>query len=197
MGSFPSLTNFRLGKLRGWKRVFSHPAAIFFERKIARLNTMEIASLSIEPCKDSEFYVSLFEIPSSEIPAFYDREEEFQIQPLPVRELLTGNTVTALACTRGSDRLFIERWGEERFNKKYREIGIDTIWNVKGPIYPCRVYLRHCVLAVQKQGKDVLDDFLDNTFLYDRKTTVRQHLASGSDILAEKPPPSLSNRYNG
>mmetsp|Transcript_16380 Transcript_16380/g.40382 ORF Transcript_16380/g.40382 Transcript_16380/m.40382 type:complete len:83 (+) Transcript_16380:706-954(+) len=59
------------------------------------------------------------------------------------------------------------------------------------------VYLRHCVLAVQKQGNEVLDDFLDHTFLYDRKTTIRNHLESNDGIMKEKPPESLMSRYNG
>ena len=33
--TFPDLTNFRLVRVRGWRRVFAHAAAIFFERGIA------------------------------------------------------------------------------------------------------------------------------------------------------------------
>jgi len=30
--TFPTLTNFRLGRVRGFRRIFRHPAAIFYER---------------------------------------------------------------------------------------------------------------------------------------------------------------------
>jgi len=167
--SFPSLTNFRLGKLRGWKRVFAHPAAIFFERGIARLESREFASLSIEQSKDDEsFMVTLFEIKDQDMPEFYEREEEFNVRKIKVLEVsgdMKGSSVDAFACTRGTDAEYIDRWGEQRFKNKYIDNGVSSIWGIAEDIYPCRVYLRHCVLAVSKRGEDIRNDFLDNTYL--------------------------------
>ena len=62
---------------------------------------------------------------------------------------------------------------------------------------PCRVYLRHCVLASQRLSSEAADNFLDATFLADRQTTVREYLALHPEIMDEIPPPSLAQRYNG
>lgn len=62
---------------------------------------------------------------------------------------------------------------------------------------PCRVYMRHCVLAAQRLGDEAYDSFLDGTYLSDRRTTLRQHLAANPDIMEELPPPSLVGRYSG
>ena len=43
--TFPELQNFRIERLDNWRRVFAHTATIFFERGIARPETMEISSL--------------------------------------------------------------------------------------------------------------------------------------------------------
>lgn len=64
-------------------------------------------------------------------------------------------------------------------------------------VLPCRVYLRHCVLAAQRLGPAAFESFLDGTYLADRVTTVRQHLAANPTILQELPPPSLIGRYSG
>ncbi len=40
-------------------------------------------------------------------------------------------------------------------------------------------------------------NFLDHTFLADRVTTVRQHLAAHPSIMEELPPPELVGRYSG
>jgi hypothetical protein len=64
-------------------------------------------------------------------------------------------------------------------------------------VLPCRVYLRHCVLASQKLGQLACDSFLDHTYLADRTTTVRQYLYRNPRIMTEKPPDSLVNRYSG
>lgn len=64
-------------------------------------------------------------------------------------------------------------------------------------VLPCRVYLRHCVLAAQRLGPAAFESFLDGTYLADRATTVRQHLAANPEIMQELPPPSLVGRYSG
>ena len=64
-------------------------------------------------------------------------------------------------------------------------------------VLPCRVYLRHCVLAAQRLGFAAYASFLDGTWLSDRRTTVRQYLAANPDIMDELPPASLIGRYSG
>jgi hypothetical protein len=64
-------------------------------------------------------------------------------------------------------------------------------------VLPCRVYLRHCVLASQALGPEAHASFLDGTVLADRRTTVRQHLGRNPGIMQELPPPSLVGRYSG
>lgn len=54
------------------------------------------------------------------------------------------------------------------------------------------------MLAAKNLGNAAYDNFLDNTYLGDRKTTIRQHLAAkGSGIMEEEPPESLKTRYGG
>jgi hypothetical protein len=66
----PGVRNFRLGRVRGWRRVFAHPAHIFFLRGIAKPETKEIASLCAEPSDDasSGFVMAAFEVPATELP---------------------------------------------------------------------------------------------------------------------------------
>eukprot|EP00878_Enallax_costatus_P024037 GHUV01025625.1.p1 GENE.GHUV01025625.1~~GHUV01025625.1.p1 ORF type:complete len:231 (+),score=35.65 GHUV01025625.1:763-1455(+) len=84
--TFPDLKDFRPGLLRGYRRVFTHTADIFFVRGIARPDTGEISSLSCEPCPGGELVVSLFEVPYTpeSVAAFIAREHEFRflaVQP--------------------------------------------------------------------------------------------------------------------
>ena len=67
----PGVRGFRLGRVRGWRRVFGHPAHIFFERGIAKPETKEIASLCAEPSADptSGFVMAAFEVPVAELAA--------------------------------------------------------------------------------------------------------------------------------
>ena len=112
-------------------------------------------------------------------------------------EQKTENMTDGILCVRSSDEACIKRWGQKRFEEEWKKIGFDTIWNWKGPIYPCRVYLRHCLLSIQKQGDKYLDDFMKNTFLYDRETTIKKYMDAHPDIYDAVVPDSLKNRYNG
>ncbi|KAG6396338.1 hypothetical protein SASPL_142486 [Salvia splendens] len=198
--TFPDLINFRIAKLNGFRRVFAHAAPIFFERGIAKPETKEISSLSVEPCESETLIVTTFEIQKSEIPAFIEREHEFRFLAV-IPETLNGlfYTTPAVLCARYSDEeYFLNRCkgSEDILFQRYGKYGITKIW--MDDILPCRAYLRHCVLAAKNLSDMAYDNFLDHTFLGDRTTTIREYLAtSGSGIMEEEPPEDVKHRYGG
>lgn len=53
-------------------------------------------------------------------------------------------------------------------------------------------------MAAKNLGDEAYNNFLDHTYLGDRKTTIRKYLASkGSGIMEEEPPEPLKTRYGG
>jgi hypothetical protein len=108
--------------------------------------------------------------------------------PLPSSpQVLCGaNTDAHYRATRCPPEEWQRRWGVH---------GIDRVWS--DDVLPCRVYLRHCVLAAKGFCEEAHDSFLDCTFLSDRKTTIRQYLQQHPEILDELPPPELIGRYSG
>ncbi|XP_059647414.1 uncharacterized protein LOC132293801 [Cornus florida] len=198
--TFPDLINFRIARLKGFRRVLAHVAPIFFERGIANPDTKEISSLSVEPCENETLIVTVFEIQQSEIPSFIEREHEFRfVAVLP--QTLDGKPFNspAVLCARYSDEEYFQfrcKGSQEIFFQRYGRHNIHKIW--RDDILPCRVYLRHCVLAAKNLGDEACNNFLDHTFLADRKTTIRDYLATtGSGIMEEEPPELLKARYGG
>ncbi|ETO61084.1 hypothetical protein F444_20836 [Phytophthora nicotianae P1976] len=191
--------NFRLATVLDYRRVFAHPASIFFQRGIANLETKEIASLSTAPAPGCKFLVSVFDIPEELLPDFYEREEEFKIISAKFQELDGSAGGEALMCTRWSDEEYIAKRGQDTFDCKYKVYGLNTIWgwNADSGILPCRVYLRHCLLAVKKLGQDVYDDFVATTYLGDRATSIKEYIEANPSIMLEGPPPHLVDRYSG
>ena len=212
----PNLRNFSVVRVRGYRRVFAHTSPIFFSRNIARKETREIASLSVEECEDASFIGCRFEIPMEEYPALAMREAEFNFTAVVTRDVETNEVVggeedvKSVCCVRGSDALYTSQYckrvlfeGREEESSKcecvkcaLKEFGEPMIWTDE-LIFPTRTYCRHCVLAARGLGKAVEDDFLDNTFLADRKTRLREHLERDPSILEELPPESLAVRYGG
>lgn len=204
--TFPDLQNFRLGRVPNYRRVFGHPASIFFERGIASLETMEMSSLSAEYNEGSSFICSVFEVPNSDmmengIPsqAFLEREEEFDIITVPYVELNGGKEGTGILCTASTDQEYLRKWGQERFEQHYGKYGVSTIWGFErdSGLRPCPLYLRHCVLAATSMGEECYNSFLDDTYLVDRTTPLRGYLEQNTQIMSMEPPPELAVRYGG
>jgi hypothetical protein len=279
--TFPDLENFRLGRVPNHRRVFAHPASIFFERGIANIDTLEMGSLSCEYEEGASFVCSVFEVlfdpewssstspvglgvgASSEgggagggglsnaarrndwIPsrAFLEREEEFEIAMVPFEEMPSSSpsradhhddaetrTITTargigvdgtssmkmgVICRRSTDEAYISLWGRDHFERKYLKYGVETIWDWSedSGLRPCPAYLRHCVLASWNAGGDnggdswsdmnvagggvCYDSFLDETYLVDRATTIREYLTRCPDIMKIEPPEELRERYGG
>jgi hypothetical protein len=233
-----------------WRRVFSHPAAFFFENGIAVAETKEIASLSGEPHKGSSFVISVFRIPTSQLECILRREGSYGFDVVRVFDLIEPDKVIceAIICTRSIDVEVLDRRGLRPHYEKWLEVpvvinisfcfavstfallnpplspdgglqvswsslvcfkislqplfGYTSIWDRFGAdsgLLPCPVYCRHCVLATQRTGTPqvVQQSFLDQTFLADRITTLRQHMDSNPQIMKSQVPPQLIGRYSG
>uniref|UniRef100_A0A9I9DNZ7 Uncharacterized protein n=1 Tax=Cucumis melo TaxID=3656 RepID=A0A9I9DNZ7_CUCME len=198
--TFPDLINFRMARLNGFRRIFGNVAPVFFERGIAKPETKEISSLCAEPCEGENIIITVFEIKKSEIPAFIQREIEFRFLAV-FPETLDGKAYQkpAVLCSRSTDEEFFQvrcKGNKDIFFHHYGRHNIDKIW--RDDIFPCRVYLRHCILAAKNLGDEAYNNFLDHTFLGDRSTTIREYLTGdGSGIMEEEPPESLKFRYGG
>jgi hypothetical protein len=177
--TFPDLKDFRIKYVKGWIRVFNHPALIYFERNIAIPVTGEVSDLSIEPGDDTmQMPVSVFSISKDEIVNLFYREDEFKYTVIPFfsenSKVIEG---CGIACTSfSSDEEYINCRIVGKSKAAFKEIwgaqGISSVWSSPDNILPCRIYLRHCFLAVQKQSRllgnpQLLNYFLETTFLND------------------------------
>lgn len=203
--TFPELTAFRRGTLPGWRRVFAHTTAVFHQRGVARPATKEVASLSVEPAPGTSLAVALFDVPATDAAAaaLLEREHEFLFVAVEVEEEEKAGTSLALACAAWNDddyravRILDAADWARRYHGVYPDgtpYRIDKVWS-DPDVLPCRAYLRHVVLAARGLGVEAC--VLDNTFLADRRTTIREHLARDPSIMEELPPPGLEERYGG
>mmetsp|Transcript_38237 Transcript_38237/g.79909 ORF Transcript_38237/g.79909 Transcript_38237/m.79909 type:complete len:227 (-) Transcript_38237:1879-2559(-) len=198
--TFPHLTNFRHVRIKGMRRVFAHPHIFLLGEGIADFpNTLKIASLSVEPAPpDVGLVVAAFEVAldDSQREAFLRREPEYKIDTTPFYALDDyGEGAEALGegviCLASED---------EDVEDLARPDGIETIWNWPrdSGLLPFSMYLRHCLLAVEKAGGSAHDSFLNDTYLVDRKTTIAKYLEKhGEEVMSSLPPEHLANRFSG
>ncbi|KAJ4722104.1 Butirosin biosynthesis [Melia azedarach] len=143
--TFPDLVNFRVARLRGFRRVFANATPIFFERGIAKPETKEFSSSCVEPSEGETLIVTVFEIQKSEVSEFIKREPEFRFLAV-VPETLDGMPFNnrAVVCARWTDEDFFQircKGSKEIFYQYFGRYNIDKVF--LDDILPCRVYLRH------------------------------------------------------
>jgi cation transport regulator ChaC len=210
-----NVRDFKLVLVKDFRRVFAHTSPVFFETKIANGLTREIASLSVERAKGYSFIGTRFEIPIEEYASFAAREREFDLCAVETIDLETGDNtfdgVLSTCCVQGADEKYVNQFclkkkrssSDDSSNRececvkcKLEKYGEGRIWTDEH-ILPTRTYARHCVLAAKSLGDHVYDDFVNNTYLADRTTTLRVHLERNPSIMEELPPESLKVRYGG
>ena len=62
---------------------------------------------------------------------------------------------------------------------------------------PSRVLVRHCVLAADKLGSAVLENFMDTAVCVDGKRTMRDLLVSDPALMSIQPPRHLRKKFSG
>lgn len=73
-------------------------------------------------------------------------------------------------------------------------------WPQDSGLLPANIYLRHCLLAMQKAGGAAEHSFLHETFLADRRTTLAQYLKRDGvrrRVMDSRPPQELLVRFSG
>ena len=84
-----------------------------------------------------------------------------------------------------------------------KKLPYQSVWNWPhdSGILPADIYLRHCLLAVEKSSDPMAYiSFRDETFLADRSTTLKEYLQDDEkyqQILDSSPPSHLATRFGG
>ncbi|WP_432470494.1 gamma-glutamylcyclotransferase [Amphritea sp. HPY] len=171
----PALSNFRLVRVPGYRRIFNKVGVVFLSRHGAAPDSLHLASCSTEAAVDSEIICSQFECSAEDFVELYEREHRFRWIEVDTVSL-TGEVARGRMCT-GYDDL------EYRLNKcitpQEYEVRVGRyytgrIW--RDDILPYPRYLAFCLQAAESQGAAVLNNFLDSSFLADGVTSIRRYL---------------------
>ena len=176
--SVPDLKDFTMCTLKGYRRVFGkvHPHCIY--RGEANFDTMEIAACFVEPAEDYTLMVSSFMVPETAIEEIRQRECDYKqakvmLDPGGDDLIQEGNIFVGYdsddEMPEGPEKTYAHwPWFREKYQgPTYRD-----------DILPSQSYLKRCLDAHAQQSPEALDNFMDTSFLADRKTTIRQHVAN-------------------
>lgn len=214
--TFPHLTNFRFVLIKGMRRFFSHPHLFLIDQELVDpYSSLRLASLSVEftDSRNIGFIAAAFDvnIDDEQRRNFVTREPEYEIETISYFNLPTndknehdskeeqaaGHGVICVACPND------ENLPPTLDAPRARLTALDKSvwgWEPDSGLLPADVYLRHCLLAVNKAGSKAEQSFLDETFLVDRRTSLREYLSNDGNrdrVISSLPPERLKKRFNG
>ena len=176
--SVPNLSEFNIGILRGYRRIFGKVSPQCVIRGTADWKTNEVSASFIHPDNNApDMYVCHFKVPDQFWPVIRDRELDYRETVEDVKILKTGEIKRGhvyvgydshedLINERG--HAIYDHWHD--YVKKYKGE------NYRRDILPSRHYLRLCLSAYLSLGKEYIDNFIETSFLSDRTTPLSSHL---------------------
>jgi hypothetical protein len=195
--TFPELTNFRLVRVRNMRRLFGMSHLFLTQQGIADPSlTLRLAALSVEPAPGASFVAAAYDaiLSDDQRRAFLEREIGYDIISAPFFELDddTREAGWGVLCAASSDARLPAELAVAP--------GLPHVWDwaQDSGLLPADLYLRHCLLAMQKVGGEAEYSFLHDTTLVDRATTLNQYLESAREqVMASRPPVALAERFGG
>ena len=153
------------------------------------------------------FVVAAFdvELDGGQRNAFMERERAYQFAKVPYYDIDSDCVALprgrGLICLAGSNDEELPEVLRSVRDRMRQELG-QGVWNWKydSGLLPADVYLRHCLLAVEKAGPIAIQSFVKETYLADRKTTVAEYLDMDNNrerVMSARPPDHLTKRFSG
>ncbi|WP_067981910.1 hypothetical protein [Neptuniibacter pectenicola] len=171
----PGLTHFRIVEVPGYIRIFNKVGVVFFSRHKADPSTRQIASCSTRKAEHATIICSQFECSDEEYLALYEREHRFNWVEVETRHSIEGGA-RGLMCTTSTDLEYRQHkcQSEQDYHTRVGQYYDGLLW--RDDIYPFPRYLAFCLQAAEGLGPDVLNNFLDTSFLADGACSIRSYL---------------------
>lgn len=194
----PTLQNFRFGSLSGYRRLFNLVSVSAIRGGRANWDTKEVAALTVEEateedkCDNNPMTVSLFDIPESELPFYYERENRYRFEHVPVHLLMDpcrngppteqscGKEQPYVICVSGTDEWYKTKRCRGSSIVFHENVGQyydgSSLW--RSDVFPEKKYLFFILDALSEVDPKLCENFQDTTLLADRKTTIREYVKS-------------------
>jgi len=166
----PNLSNYRLVKVPGYRRVFDKVGIVFISRHGFSPDSLELASCSTEAAVGVEMIAAQFECDESDFLQLYEREHRYRWIEVETRHLDTDTPSSGRMCTGYSDNDYRlnKCVTEAEYQRRVGQYYTGPLW--RSDILPNPRYLAFCLQAAATQGERVLQNFLDTSFTADGRS---------------------------
>ena len=190
-GMVESLNDFRLVRVKGYRRIFNKVGIVFFRRYNISQNDLKVSSCATRYDGSTEIICSAFECSGQDFLNIYEREHRFRwIQAKGIDA--DGKIHQGRMCTEYTDEDYLLNKCilEEEYHSRVKQYYKGKIW--RNDVLPHTEYLCHCLKAAQQHGEDVYQNFISTSYLSDGVTPIAVYLANNPWISVDK----MGNDYS-
>lgn len=190
----PSLTNYRLVTVPGYRRIFNKAGIVFVHRFGASPDDRAIASCATRHDGTTTLICCAFDIPAAEFAALDEREHRYRWADV---DFVTrrGGRGRGLMCTESTDEAYRVKCGSaEDYERRVGQYYRGKIW--RDDLLPFPMYLDFCLDAARGHGAEVAENFLDTSYIADGVTSIRQYMA-GRERLSSLAQNEINQRVYG
>ena len=185
--SMPSVAHFRVAHLAGYRRVFDLISPTQVRRGNTKPTDRERAVVVAHRCAEATqpLCVSLFEVHPSELRAYREREDRYNVIVLPHDAVLPAGSIPAdshaILCEATTEAAYRadKCLDDAHFHDKVGQYLQGTpLWGsgAASDVLPSRRYLRFLLEELHALGGDIFDNFVDTSFIADGRS-VREYVS--------------------
>ena len=182
--TMPSAINFQPAVLYGYQRIYNLVSISGIRSGLSNLDTREMAALSIrKSCDENDRVMGcVFEIPQSDLAAYFDREHRYKPMEVSISILSTAADGTCSSSSSSyssvwtviqqSDEEYQRSMSSEEFRERVLQYYDGQLWG-RSDIFPMRSYSNDVIAAAYKLGGSTwVENLLLCTRLADEERTL-------------------------
>jgi len=182
----PNLQNFQPAMTKNAARVFGKVNLRAAYRGDVNWDEMKVASCFLEEKQGSQVMGVSYDIPENDWPNLRARELDYDCRQIDIFDLdgnPQGKALTFFGYPNDEKFLGMMSEGDQIYLTSRRKGYKDAIY--RQGIYPAESYIDKCMNAFSHVDTRMMQNFLDNSFLADRTTTLRSYLKENYPELLE------------
>lgn len=174
--TMPSATNLRTGILQDYQRLFNLVSIAGIKTGSANWETLEVAALAIRNSPGSIVNGCLFDIPTSELDSYFEREHRYKRLSVMAYDPSCQCDISCWTVVENSDEDYKNSMDKEEFDRRIRQYYDGQLWG-RSDILPMRDYAAMSVIAAYRLGaEEWLRNILEETILSSGNCTLLEHI---------------------
>jgi hypothetical protein len=179
---FPNVREITQVKLFGYARCFNSYGTLSVDKGLVNANDKCISHASAIIHPNATMYALAFQLDEKDFNTFKKHEFRYVFDEVKAHVRNSKEVFDAIMCFEGLDsKIKLPHMNYLDIQSLMDHYGVKTFWNRND--FPAEVYLKHCIAAAKSISTEYLNNFLDTSYLNDRKVTLREYLETTKNCI--------------